>query len=156
MTVYYREEKSLHKKDENDDLRAQITQDVMKMIQKELKKIKPELIAAIKAEVLQEISQEGARDATVQNAGWDIVDGTGHPDAANKPSYLWEIDGFHYDGWIYYTNRENGKFLYKIRENGKDNRRLTDYTVDVYDTDFYVRNGDVYIDTCEHKIKIKL
>lgn len=156
MAVYYMEEKNLHKKDENDDLRAQITQDVMKMIQKELKKIKPELIASIKEEVLQELSQEGAQDVTVQDDGWDIVDGTGRPDAANRPSDLWEIDGFHYDGWIYYTNKKNGKFLYKIRENGKDNRQLTDYTVDVYDTDFYVRNGDVHIDTYGYKIKIKL
>lgn len=157
MAVYYREEKNLHKKDENDDLRAQITQDVMKMIQKELQKIKPELIASIKEEVLQELSQEGAQDVTVQDDGWDIVDGAGRPDNTYIPDWLMvELHGFRYGGWIYYSNERNGKFLYKIRENGTDNRQLTDYTVDVDDYDFYVRNGDVYIDACEHKIKIKL
>lgn len=157
MTVYYREEKSLHKKDENDDLRVQITQDVMKMVQEELKKIKPSLIASIKEEVLKELSQTGSQSVQHDNRdnGWYIVDGAGRPDNTYIPDWLMvEVHGFRYGGWIYYSNERNGKFLYKIRENGTDNRQLTDYTVDVDDYDFCVRNGDVYI--AKYKIKITL
>lgn len=161
MAVYYREEKNLRKKDEQDDLRAQITQDVMKMVQEELKKIKPSLIASIKEEVIKELSQTGSQSVQHDNKdnGWYIVDGTGRPDKKHMPGKwdwetLWNYTGFHYDGWIYYVNKENGNFLYKVKEDRTDNRQLTDYTVDVYPDDFSVRNGDVYID--DYKIKIKL
>lgn len=158
MAVYYMEEKNLHKKDENDDLRAQITQDVMKMIQKELKKIKPELIASIKEEVLQELSQEGGQRVSVQEDSRNIVDGVGRPDNVYKPSVPPSLmDGFHYNGWIYYINEQNGRFLYKIRENGTDNRRLTDYTVDATYSQFSVRNGYIYVEDYDFNlIKIKL
>ncbi|UWP69554.1 hypothetical protein [Subdoligranulum variabile] len=147
------EGKILRKKDEQDDLRAQITQDVMKMVQEELNKIKPSLISSIKEEVIKELSQTGSQSVQHKNKddGWHIVDGTGRLDNKYMPRVL---QGFHYDGWIYYVNRQNGKFLYKVREDRTDNRQLTDYTVNVDPDDFSVRNGDVYIDG--YKIKIKL
>lgn len=157
------EGKILRKKDEQDDLRAQITQDVMKMVQEELNKIKPSLVASIKEEVIKELSQTGSQSVQQQHenkdSGWYIVDGTGRPDQKHMPREwdwytLWNYDGFHYDGWIYYVNKQNGNFLYKVKENRTDNRQLTDYTVDVDPDDFSVRNGDVYIDG--YKIKIKL
>lgn len=37
--------------------------------------------------------------------------------------------GFKYDGWIYYRNKEMGNFLYKVRLDGTENTKLTDYSV---------------------------
>lgn len=36
-----------------------------------------------------------------------------------------------YNGWIIYINRNQGDFLYKIREDGSQNTQLTDYSVKI-------------------------
>ena len=116
------------------------------------------MIASIKEEVLQELSQAGGQRVSVQEDSRNIVDGVGRPDNVYKPSVPPSLmDGFHYNGWIYYINEQNGRFLYKIRENGTDNRRLTDYTVDATYSQFSVRNGYIYVEDYDFNlIKIKL
>ena len=63
-------------------------------------------------------------------------------DKIDMSRYRIEIEGFKFNGWIYYANDEMGDFLYKVRSDGTENQQLTDYSVQ--GTGMSVRNGKLY------------
>lgn len=58
-------------------------------------------------------------------------------------------DGFEFNGWIYYPNKEMGGFLYKVRKDGSDNQQLTEYSV--VGTLFSVRDGKIFFYDTHYK-----
>lgn len=63
--------------------------------------------------------------------------------------------GYKFNGWIYYADDEMGDFLHKVRVDGTDNQRLTDYSATTYDMS--VKNGKLYYyDTSFNKHSIDL
>ena len=60
-----------------------------------------------------------------------------------------------YKGWIYYPNKRQGNFLYKVREDGTENTQLTDYSI--FSNHFTVKDGYLYFHTDSFNTsKIKL
>ena len=62
--------------------------------------------------------------------------------------------GHKFNGWIFYANDEMGDFLYKVRTDGSENTKLTDYDVCSY---FSIKNRYLYFGDGElkdQKIKI--
>ena len=54
-------------------------------------------------------------------------------------------DGYKCNGWIFYSNEDEGNCLYKIREDGTCNTKLTDYSVDSYYMTWSYDSGYIFV-----------
>jgi len=122
--------------------------DVMKEVQENLSQMKPQLIQEVvdsaAKKVIDKYEQRFKQlEQKISNMernfqGGDLSNNTKastnkfNGNTSNKAA---KIDvsriynGFMFDGWIYYPNKNMGDFLYKVREDGSENTQLTNYSV---------------------------
>lgn len=157
-----------------DDIYDDIYDDVMREVWENLSRMKPKLIQEVSEKAAQEVADkyeqkinqleqriaemekllsEGERGnktiGNVRRSVENISKSTARIDVS-------KICGptFRFAGWIYYTNKKMGDFLYKVREDGSGNTQLTDYSVAGH---FSVSQGYLHFwDTNLEDKKIKL
>lgn len=118
--------------------------DVMKEVQENLSQMKPQLIQEVvdsaAKKVIDKYEQRFKQlEQKISNMernfqGGDLKASTNKFNG-NTSIKAARIDvsrihnGFMFDGWIYYRNKNMGNFLYKVREDGSENTQLTNYSV---------------------------
>jgi len=125
------------------DLRNEILEEV----RNNLSQMKPEIISSIIEEIVSKmygryasrIGKPENRISELERRASDAQEATvrqktpiGSPSTAKKIDTSRIIySAFHFDGWIYYPNKNMGNFLYRVREDGCENTQLTDYSVEL-------------------------
>lgn len=129
-----------------------VQESVMNIVRQNLSQTKPQIVSEIKNELIRElektyssrISSLESRIAKLEqqifNQGIEQVqdDGIKKKITTHKIDVSRIYNGFKYNGWIYYPNKEMGDFLYKVREDGSQNTQLTDYSIRSH---FSINNG---------------
>lgn len=148
-----------------DEIYAAVYSDVMKEVRQNLSQMKPQLIQEIADAVIARIEKEyGKRLEKLERKASEKNRQAGEGKQAQTASgkgariNVSELDDkYKVGGWIYYPNRDNGEFLYKVRPDGSDNTQLTDYAV--YGESFSAEGGYLYFDDLrtftERKIKLE-
>lgn len=152
----------------NSDMREicdAVRDSVMENVSQNLKKLEPQIVAEIEEKVKLSLENQYNDRISQLESKVRMLEGklssTDNGDSMKNNSSVNRIDVskiyhyFEFNGWIYYSNRKMGDFLYRVREDGTDNTQLTDYSV--FLGSCKVSNGYLHFADCDfNDRKIKL
>ncbi len=147
-----------------DEIYEAVYKDVMEAVCQNLSQMKPQLVREITDAVFARMEEkcgkmlEKPEEKAVQKNGRSKEKKeTGSYGKSERVDVREIYDEYKVGGWIYYTNDDDGGFLYKVREDGSCNTQLTDYAV--YSDSLIAERGYLYFEDLrtftERKIKLE-
>ncbi len=138
---------------------------VMFELKNNINQMLPQIVQSITDEVTQKFQEEinrlnqriddlESRNTNLSAQSVSIISKNKKAVLSEDEMYDIDVFGFHFNGWIYYQNKRQANFLYKVREDGTENTQLTDYSIL---DDFSIKDGYLYFLTASlNTSKIKL
>lgn len=147
--------------DYKNDICNDVYERVIAEFKEKINQMLPEIIENIKNEIKSEYQNKlnalTARIDKLENSSAKTAATSVTPSAPSsailQKSYV--RNGFKYGDWIFYRNEDNGNFLYKVKKDGSQNTKLTDYSI--FENIISIRDGYLCVlDSICNERQIKL
>ena len=126
------------------DYKNDICNDVYERVIAEFKEKINQMLPEIIDNIKNEIKSEYQNNLNALNVRIDKLEKS-VATSVKPPTVLSDIlkrqdvnNGFRYGDWIFYINKDNADFLYKVKKDGSQNIQLTDFSVAGF---FNIKNG---------------
>ena len=143
--------------DYKNDICNDVYERVIAEFKEKINQMLPEIIENIKNEIKSEYQNKlnalTARIDKLENSSAKTAATSVTSSAILQKSYV--RNGFKYGDWIFYRNEDNGNFLYKVKKDGSQNTKLTDYSI--FENIISIRDGYLCVlDSICNERQIKL